>query len=126
MLPATEFGTTPAVAPTTEAEEGIEGAATVAPQQHYSAPILLTANLQAAVSVATAAMGPTAAVPLQDAGLRAAMDLLQAALLLRATRHPALQQPTLLANPPTGSALLNSLLMQVMEGQKRICAYCCK
>ncbi|VDK22231.1 unnamed protein product [Taenia asiatica] len=113
MLPATEFGATPPIAPTTEAEEGAEGAATVAPQQHHSAPILLTANLQAAVSVATAAIGSTAAVPLQDAGLRAAMDLLQAALLLRATRHPALQQPALLGNPPTGSALLNSLLIQV-------------
>ncbi|KAL5106555.1 Huntingtin [Taenia crassiceps] len=113
MLPTTEFGAAPAIAPTTEAEEGMEGAATIAPQQHHSAPILLTANLQAAVSVAAAALGPTAAVPLQDAGLRAVMDLLQAALLLRATRHPALQQPTLLANPPTGSALLNSLLIQV-------------
>ncbi|CDS43612.1 huntingtin [Echinococcus multilocularis] len=113
MLPGTEFGAIPPTASSTEAEEGTDGAATAAPQQHHSAPILLTANLQAAVSVATAAMGSTAAVPLQDAGLRAAMDLLQAALLLRATRHPALQQPTLLANPPTGSLLLNSLLIQV-------------
>ncbi|VDM22904.1 unnamed protein product [Hydatigera taeniaeformis] len=112
MLPATEFDATPSLLPNMEAE-GLEEATTVAPQQHHSAPILLNSNLQAAVSVTTVALESTAAVPLQDAGLRAAMDLLQAALLLRATRHPALQQPTLLANPPTGSPLLNSLLIQV-------------
>lgn len=87
---------------------------TVAPQQHHSAPILLVNNLQAAVSaVAGAITGSNSPVALQDAGLRGAMDIFQAVLLLRATRHPALQQPVLTKNPPTGSALLNMLLLQV-------------
>lgn len=88
---------------------------TQAPQQHHSAPILLVNNLQAAVSIVAGAIGSTnsSSVALQDAGLRGAMDILQAALLLRATRHPALQQPALVNNPPTGSAMLNMLLLQV-------------
>ncbi|KAM7533054.1 hypothetical protein Aperf_G00000124107 [Anoplocephala perfoliata] len=88
---------------------------TVAPQQHHSAPILLANNLQAAVSVVAGAIGGSnsSSVGLQDAGLRGAMDIFQAALLLRATKHPALQQPVLANNPPTGSALLNMLLLQV-------------
>lgn len=88
---------------------------TIAPQQHHSAPILLASNLQAAVTAAANALSDASAtsVGLQDAGLRAAVDLMQAAFLVKATRHPALQQPTLLANPPTGSAMLNLLLVQV-------------
>lgn len=87
---------------------------TIAPQQHHSAPILLPYNLQAAtMAIAVALESVEAPVTLQDASLRGAVDLFQAALLLRSTRHPALQQPALVANRPTGSALLNLLLVQV-------------
>ncbi|VDO08910.1 unnamed protein product [Rodentolepis nana] len=88
---------------------------TQAPQQHHSAPILLVNNLQAAVSIVAGAIGcsNSSSVALQDAGLRGAMDMFQAVLLLRATKHPALQQPALVNNPPTGSAILNMLLLQV-------------
>nr|CDS34166.1 huntingtin [Hymenolepis microstoma] len=88
---------------------------TQAPQQHHSAPILLANNLQAAVSIVAGAIGcsNSSSVALQDAGLHGAMDIFQAVLLLRATKHPALQQPALVNNPPTGSAILNMLLLQV-------------
>ncbi|VUZ46532.1 unnamed protein product, partial [Hymenolepis diminuta] len=98
--------------PTTQTDH-LRSSTTQAPQQHHSAPILLVNNLQAAVSIVAGAIGSTKSVALQDAGLRGAMDILQAALLLRATRHPALQQPALVNNPPTGSAMLNMLLLQV-------------
>ncbi|VDD82356.1 unnamed protein product [Mesocestoides corti] len=83
-----------------------------APQQHHSAPILLSSNLEPAVSHAMAAL-QSPLIALQDAGLRAAMDLFQASLILKATGHPAMLQPQLLANQPTGSGLINELLVKV-------------
>ncbi|KAL7057415.1 hypothetical protein AAHC03_019339 [Spirometra sp. Aus1] len=85
----------------------------LAPQQHQSAPILLPGNLGPAVSLASAALQSTCLPPLQDAGLVAALDLLQSAVLLRNTRHPAMRQPRLLTNHPTGSPMLNDLLVKV-------------
>lgn len=85
---------------------------TVAPQQHHSAPILLPENLEPSVSAILAAL-QSSLTPLQDAGLQAACELFQAACLLKATQHPAMQQPHLLTHPPTCSPLLNNLLITV-------------
>ncbi len=101
-----------ATTPSQDRSSTADNTTAAAPQQHQSAPILLAVNLEPAVSCALGALqSPHAA--LQDAGLRAAMDLFQAALLLKATRHPAMQQPQLVANQPTGSPLINDLLIKV-------------
>uniref|UniRef100_A0A0X3NWT4 Huntingtin n=2 Tax=Schistocephalus solidus TaxID=70667 RepID=A0A0X3NWT4_SCHSO len=107
----------------TTAADPLQPPPPLAPQQHQSAPILLPGNLSPAVSLASAALETTCLPPLQDAGLVAALDLLQSAVLLRNTRHPAMRQPRLLTNHPTGSPMLNDLLVKVCHYLETRIAY---